>query len=101
MKTAGERVLVVKGDAATDAATGQAVAPLPDPLDDVVVNNRLRRELDHGALAALKLASPDVAHARRRGEGARRHAPTTAMLPAISTALARETDPGDQGVARR
>ena len=59
VQTSGEDlVLVVKGDAAVDAVTGKAVAPLPEARDDVVVNNRMRREL-MTAVAALKLSSPD------------------------------------------
>jgi len=53
-KTSGKRVLVVKGDQATDAATGEAVAPLPKDREDVVANNRLRGAIA-SALAALKL----------------------------------------------
>ena len=61
VQTSGEdRVLIVKGDTAVDAVTGKVVAPLPEALDDVVVNNRLRLELTT-AIAALKLASPDRA----------------------------------------
>src|SRR4051812_29547902 len=46
VKTVGEaRVLLVKGDEATDLLTGATVKPLPDNLEDIVVNNRLRREL--------------------------------------------------------
>ena len=46
VQTVGDKtVLIVKGDKAIDAATGQAVSPLPENRDDVVVNNRLRRKL--------------------------------------------------------
>ena len=59
VQTSGEDlVLVVKGDTAVDAVTGKAVAPLPEARDDVVVNNRMRRELTT-AIAALKLSSSD------------------------------------------
>ena len=58
MQTAGTRVLIVRDDKAVDAATGEAVAPLPDSRDDVVVNNRLRGEIDR-AIAGLRLTSPD------------------------------------------
>lgn len=91
VKTAGERVLVVNGDTAIDAASGEPVAPVPDPLDDVVVNNRFRGAIT-GAMAALKLASPDTA---TRAAAAKELAGTANedMLPAISAALAREADP--------
>src|SRR5204862_6347336 len=53
---AGKRVLVVKGDTATDAVTGEKLAKAPEDKEEISVNNRLRRELG-GALAALKLIS--------------------------------------------
>jgi urea transport system permease protein len=91
VKTSGETaVLVVRGDGAVDAASGAAVAPLPTPLDDVVVNNRVRRELA-SAMAALKLASPDrvvrLAAAKALQAGA-----DEGVLPAIERATAGETD---------
>src|SRR5205823_1109443 len=46
VQTVGDtRVLRVKGDTATDLVTGEAVKPLPEGRDDVVVNNRIRKEL--------------------------------------------------------
>ena len=97
VKTAGEdRVLWVKGNEATDLLTGKAVKPLPDNLDDVVVNNRFRRELGT-AIAALKLASPEravrVAAARELRSGADEE-----TLPAISAALDKEADPEVKGL---
>ncbi len=59
VKIAGGQALVVRDGKATDAATGVA-RPLPEPVDDVVNNNRMRRELE-SALAALKLFSSDRA----------------------------------------
>src|SRR5215475_10645515 len=41
MQTAGERVLVVRGDEAVDALTGEKVSPLPPAREDVIANNRL------------------------------------------------------------
>ena len=58
VKVAGERVLIVVGDKAQDAATG-AVVPLPENVDDVINSNRIRRDLE-AALASLKLFSPDA-----------------------------------------
>ncbi len=59
VKVADGKALIVRDGKAADAATGAAL-PLPDTLDDVVNNNRMRRELE-SALAALKLFSPDRA----------------------------------------
>ena len=53
-----DRVLVVDGDAVTDAATGAAV-PLPDGAEEVINSNQMRRELG-GALAAVNLFSDDL-----------------------------------------
>ncbi len=87
----GKRVLVVKDGAATDAASGEKVAPLPDGLEDAVVNNRLRGALD-SALAALKLGSNEratrLAAVKTLADGAGEE-----MLPLIGRALAREADP--------
>jgi len=91
VQTAGKRVLVVKGEKAVDAATGEAVAPLPADREDVVVNNRLRGALA-AALAALKLVSPDrtvrLAAVKELSSGA-----DESTLPLVRKALAQESDP--------
>ena len=92
LQTSGKRVLIVKGEEATDALTGAKVSPLPADLEDVVFNNVLRRELG-GALAALKLISPDRAVRLAAAKELSGNA-DEAMLPLIQKALARETDAG-------
>jgi len=92
VQTSGDnQVLHVNGDAGTDLVTGKAVTPLPESRDDVVINNRVRKQIT-GAIAALKLASPDravrLAAATQMQGGADEDA-----LPAISAALAKEKDP--------
>jgi urea transport system permease protein len=91
VQTAGKRVLIVKGDAATDAATGVRVDPVPADREDIVVNNRLRGAIA-SALAALKLVAPDrnarLAAVKELAGGA-----DPSMLPAVQKALAAETDP--------
>ena len=91
MQVAGKRVLIVKGEDATDAVSGEKVAPLPAEREDVVANNRLRREIE-GALAAFKLLSPDgavrLAAAKALAGGAE-----ASMLPLVRKALEKETDP--------
>ncbi len=88
--TSGKRVLIVKGEAATDALTGEKLAAVPADKEDITVNNRLRRELA-GALAALKLVSPQrevrLAAAKELAGGA-----DPAMLPLVKKALSQETD---------
>ena len=59
VKLAGGRAYIVRDDKAVDAASG-AAATLPAGAEDVINNNRMRRELE-GALAALRLFSKDRA----------------------------------------
>src|SRR5438552_463234 len=97
VKTVGDdRVYLIKGDEAVDLLAGKTVKPVPDNLEDVVVNNRLRRELGM-AIAALKLASGDrtarLAAAKELQGGA-----DESTLPAISAALVKESDPEIKGV---
>src|SRR5687768_5261250 len=40
LQSAGGRVIIVKGDGAVDAATGEAVKPLPDAREEITPNNR-------------------------------------------------------------
>src|SRR5688500_330917 len=60
LQVAGDRVLIVRGGEAVDAATGARVKPLPKDAEDVVANNRLRSAVA-SALAAHKLGSGDRA----------------------------------------
>jgi urea transport system permease protein len=89
--TSGKRVLIVKGAEATDAATGEKVAPVPADKEDVPANNRMRRVIGT-ALAALQLTSPDrevrIAAVKELSGSAE-----DAMLPLIAKALEKETDP--------
>jgi urea transport system permease protein len=91
MQVASGRVLLVKGEEGVDAVTGEKVSPLPAGREEVVANNRLRREID-SALAALKLFSPDrdarLAAAKELAGGA-----NEAMLPVVKKAIAAESDP--------
>ncbi|WP_246099611.1 urea ABC transporter permease subunit UrtB [Methylibium rhizosphaerae] len=92
VKVAGQRAYILKGEEVTDAASGAAVAKLPDDAEDVVNNNRMRRELE-AALAGLKLLSPDV-QARRGAVRDLREAIDESKLPLLDKALAAETDAG-------
>jgi len=90
LQLAGTRMLIVRGEAAVDAVTGAAVAPLPADRQDVVANNRLRQEVER-ALASLKLLSPDraqrAAAVKELAAGA-----DESMQPLVKKALAAETD---------
>ncbi|MEK6246343.1 MAG: urea ABC transporter permease subunit UrtB [Pseudomonadota bacterium] len=91
MQTAGKRVLIVKGEQGTDAVTGEPVTPLPEGREDVVANNRLRREIE-GALAAFKLLSPQRA-TRLEAAKALAGGADASMLALVKKALEKESDP--------
>ena len=91
VQTAGETVLRVKDGAAVDLATGAKVDPLPESRDDVVLNNRVRRELATG-IAALQLVATDRATRLAAAQALQRGADED-MLPVIQRALAKEQDP--------
>jgi len=97
VQTSGEEiVLVVKGDTAVDAYTGKVVTSLPETLDDVIVNNRMRQELTT-AIAALTLASPDRAVRLAAAKVLQNNSIET-VLPAIDAALPKEADPEVKGL---
>ena len=89
---AGERILIIRGDAATDASTGDKVAPLPEPREEVMLNNRLRRELGE-ALAGLNLLSSDTKQ-RRSAIDALASGADRSVLALVRRALQAESDPG-------
>jgi urea transport system permease protein len=90
LKTSAKRVLIVQGGKAVDAISGETLAAVPADAEDIVANNRLRRELA-GAIAALKLVSPDrevrLAAAKELSGGAEE-----AMLPLVKKAMEKEDD---------
>ncbi|MBK7794194.1 MAG: urea ABC transporter permease subunit UrtB [Betaproteobacteria bacterium] len=92
----GERLLRVTGDQAIDVLNGAVVAPLPEPREDVIVNNRLRREFA-SAIAVLRLTAPErelrLAAAKGLQSGADEE-----MLPAIIKALTNEQDSEIRGL---
>ena len=85
-----KRVLVVKSGQATDAVTGEKVEPIPEGAEDVVANNRLRKEIE-GALAALKLISPDRA-VRMEAVKMLAAGAEESLLPRVRKAMEKETD---------
>ncbi|MDT7834582.1 urea ABC transporter permease subunit UrtB [Aquabacterium sp. OR-4] len=91
VKTAGGKAFIVKDGQAVEAATG-AAATLPADAEDVVNNNRMRRELE-GAIAALGLFAPDLA-LRTKAIADIKESADEAKLPLIERALAAETDAG-------
>jgi len=89
---AGDRLLVVRGGETFDAGSGERVDAGAAPRDDLVVNNRFRREID-AAIAALRLLSPDR-DARLAAVKALRPPLDPDLRVLASRALAQETDPG-------
>ncbi|MBC7941895.1 MAG: urea ABC transporter permease subunit UrtB, partial [Chitinophagaceae bacterium] len=90
VKLAGGKALLIRDGKAQDAATGAALA-LPAELEDVVINNRMRRELE-GALAALRLFSADRAD-RARAIVELKDQADESKLPLVEKAALSETDP--------
>jgi len=87
--TPDKKLYIVTDDKATDAATG-ATGPLPEGLDGLMVNNRLRGAIDE-ALSALKMFSPDRAQRLAAVTDLQKSA-SLAQAPLIEKALGKETD---------
>jgi urea transport system permease protein len=80
----------VRGGEVLDGVTGKPVSPVPENVEDVIVNNRIRGELA-AAIGALRLTSKDQATRLQAAEELARSADES-LLPLISRALANETD---------
>ena len=89
VKLAAGKVLVVRDGMGLDPVSGQAI-DVPADAEDVILNNRLRGEIDT-ALAALKLFSSDGA-LRRQAALALLKEPDVSRLPVLEKALAAEQD---------
>jgi urea transport system permease protein len=93
VKLTPTQVLVFDGEKGTvEAATRQA-ATLPEDAEDVVNNNRMRGALQ-AALAALQLASPDLATRREAVAALAKQSLDESQLPLLDKALAAESDAG-------
>jgi urea transport system permease protein len=90
VKVTAGKVLVVRNGNGFDPVTGET-QKVPDDAQDVMLNNRLRGEIDT-ALAALKLFSSDVT-LRRQAALALLKEPDADRKPVLDTALASEKDP--------
>ncbi len=90
VKTAGDKVFIVKDGKGFDPVTG-ASSLVPDDAEDVISNNRMRGELDT-ALAALQLFSPDDAR-RAAAVQVLRSENDEARLPLIEKAYQGERNP--------
>ena len=93
LKRAGDRVLLQRADGQLeDAVTGAPLASPPEALEDVMVNNRLRGEID-AALGSLRLASPVAAERLAAAQALFKDMDADAApqrLPLLEAALQRE-----------
>ena len=89
VKTSAGKAYIVRDGKAVEAATGSA-ASLPADAEDVVNNNRMRRELE-AAGAVLRLVSSDVA-VRRTAIAELKDDVDEGKLPLIEKAVAAETN---------
>lgn len=86
---AGDRSVIIDGEHAFDAASGQPVK-MPAAPESITVNNRIRGELA-GALAALKLFDADR-EVRLSSARELQSKVSPEMAPLLAKALARESD---------
>lgn len=86
---AEDKVVVIEGDKAFDAATGAPIKT-PDSPESITVNNRIRGELAN-ALAALKLFDPD-ASVRLASAQMLQTKVSPEMAPLLARALKKESD---------
>ncbi len=86
---AGDRVVILAGDKALDATSGEAI-PAPENPESITVNNRIRGELAN-ALAALSLFNPD-ASVRLASAQKLQNNVSPAMAPLLARAVEKETD---------
>ncbi|MFZ2306952.1 MAG: urea ABC transporter permease subunit UrtB [Rhodoferax sp.] len=88
VKVVADRPIIVRDDKAVDPVTGTET-PLPDAVEDVMNNNRMRGELD-SALASLRLLSSDAA-VRREAVRTLQGEVDESRLPLIDKAFVQET----------
>ncbi|MEO8103009.1 MAG: urea ABC transporter permease subunit UrtB, partial [Betaproteobacteria bacterium] len=96
VQIAGKQVLLMKGEEASDLLSGKAISPVPAEREDVVLNNRVRRELE-SAVSALRLLST-VREVRLTAAKALQANAEEPMLPLIRKALAIEKDAEIRGL---
>ncbi len=89
VKTAGDKVFVMKDDKGFDPVTGAEV-PVSEDAEEVISNNYMRGEIDT-ALATLALFSTDN-KARANAVQALLKDPSESRLPLVEKALAAEKD---------
>lgn len=84
------QIILVRDDQVFDAATMAPIEPAPGDYVGLIVNNRIRAQLDR-AIGGLKLLSPDPA-VRLESAKALENTSQASLLPLIEKALAKESD---------
>ncbi|MBS1157856.1 MAG: amino acid/amide transporter rane protein 1, family [Proteobacteria bacterium] len=87
---AGDRAVIIDGDNAYDATSGESIK-MPAAPESITVNNRIRGELS-GALAALKLFDGERS-VRLESAQKLQSKVSPEMAPLLARALAKESDP--------
>ncbi|UXH80813.1 urea ABC transporter permease subunit UrtB [Roseateles amylovorans] len=87
----GRVVIAADAGTLTDAATGQPIAAPPAAVEDVMLNNRLRGELD-GALAALMLSSEDRRERLAAAKSLLDAGAEASRAPMLEAAISKEQD---------
>lgn len=86
----GKRAVIVADGRMVDAATGAPLGAAPANVESIVINNRIRGELD-AALATLRLASPER-EARLAAAKELQGSDNEGVAPILERATAREQD---------
>jgi len=87
----GEIILRMEGERAFDAATGEEVTPVPEDMDQLYPNNRVRRML-YTSLSVLKLFAPDREERLEAAIKIEDSGADAAFLPVLDKVLKEETD---------
>ena len=87
----GEIILRVEGEQVFDAATGEEVTPVPEYMDQLYPNNRVRRMLNT-SLAVLELFAPDREERVEAATKIEDSGADPAFLPVFEKVLKEETD---------
>lgn len=86
-----EFIFLMKGERAFDAATGEEITPVPEYMDALYPNNRVRRMLNT-SLAVLELFAPDREERLDAAKKIEDSGADPAFLPVLDRVLKKETD---------
>ncbi len=87
----GEIIIRMEGEQAFDAATGEEISPIPEDIDQLYPNNRVRRVLNKG-LALLQLFSPDHDERLEAAKKIEESSIDPSFLPVLDRVLEEESD---------